>query len=179
MLGVVMAVFYGKGFTFIELIITLAILGIIVAISTASYQGIQANQSLIHRVGQVYYTLQFAKTEAIKRNKKIYVHFCQQQSIWKIGISDVSSCDCFSVNSCQLDGIEKVQDLADGKTLFVNSSNLTFTGSQASYGALRFSVETGTITLSNSEQKSLSVVQSAMRLRVCAPDEPQLGYKKC
>ena len=172
-----MAVFYEKGFTFIELIITLAILGVIVVISTVSYQSILSNQALVHRVGQVYYTLQFAKTEAIKRNKKIHVHFCQQDSIWKVGVSELSGCDCFNANACQLDGVEKVQDLADGKTLFVNSSN--FTGSQTSYGALRFSVETGTITLSNSEQKSLSIVQSAMRLRVCAPDEAQLGYKKC
>ncbi|WP_037071610.1 GspH/FimT family pseudopilin [Psychromonas arctica] len=171
--------FHDHGFTFIELIITLAILGVIISISTASYQGILANQTLLSRTSEVYYTLQLAKVEAIKRNQKIYVNFCQQGNIWKMGISDTNQCDCFSTNSCQLDGVEKVQDLADGKTIFIDSSTLTFTGTQASYGALRFSVETGTVTITNSEQHSLSIIQSAMRLRVCALAQAQLGHKKC
>ncbi|WP_243834679.1 GspH/FimT family protein [Psychromonas algarum] len=134
---------------------------------------------MTHRIDQIYYTLQLVKTEAVKRNNKIYVRFCQQQSIWKMGVSEQSNCDCFSENSCQLDGIEKVYDLADGKILSIDADKLTFAGKEASYGALRFSVESGTITISNSQQNSLSVIQSAMRLRVCAPNKSQLGYPKC
>lgn len=174
-----MSIIKNKGLTLIELLMTLFIVGIISSISMASYQGLIANQALTHRAGQIYYTLQLAKSEAIKRNKKIYVHFCQQQLVWKMGLSESASCDCFSANSCLLDGIEKVHDVVDGKKLFIKNNGLTFVGSQASYGALRFTVATGTITLTNSEQKSLSVIQSAMRLRVCSPNEPQLGYPKC
>lgn len=171
--------FISKGFTLIELIISLVILAVIVAIANASYRGILANQALAHRAEQIYYTLQLARTEAVKRNKKIYVHFCQQQQIWKMGISDLSSCDCFVANSCNLDGIEKVQAITDGDVLFINNGDITFTSLQASYNTLRFSVNSGTITLSNNQQKSLAVVQSAMRLRICAPGESQLGYSKC
>ena len=168
-----------KGFTLFELMISVAIISIISIIGLVSYQHLIANQALSYRADQIYYTLQFAKSEAIKRNKKIYVHFCEQKTIWKMGISESSQCDCFTSNACQLDGIEKVQALADGKTLLINSDDITFTGNQASYGVLRFSVETGTITLTNSENKSLSVIQSAMRLRVCAPNSEKLGYPKC
>lgn len=168
-----------KGFTLIELLITIVILGIIVGISSASYQGLIANQALSHRADQVYFTLQLAKSEAIKRNKKVYVHFCEKNSAWKMGLSESGSCECFTANSCQLDGIEKVQDLVDGEMLFIKSGDLTFTGEQTSYGALRFTVATGTVTLTNSQDKSLSIVQSTMRLRVCSPDVPRLGHPTC
>jgi type IV fimbrial biogenesis protein FimT len=168
-----------RGFTFIELMITLIILGIVIAISTASFQSLIADQALSKAASQVYYTLQLAKTEAIKRNQKIYVKFCQQQSTWKMGMSDFSGCDCFSANSCQLDGVEKVQDLADGEKVLIDENDINFTNYQASYGALRFSVETGTVVLTSRDNKKLSVIQSAMRLRVCAPDEAYLGYKQC
>ena len=168
-----------KGFTLIELIISMLILGVIVAVASASYQGIIADQALTHQAEKIYYTLQLARTEAVKRNQKVYVHFCQQQQVWKMGISELASCDCFLANSCNLDDIEKVQTISDGNVLFINNGDVKFTGSQASYNTLRFSVNAGSITLSNSQQKSLSIVQSAMRLRICAPDEPQLGFPKC
>ncbi|WP_240791500.1 GspH/FimT family pseudopilin [Psychromonas sp. SP041] len=168
-----------RGFTFIELMITLVILGIVIAISTASFQSLITDQALSKTASQVYYTLQLAKTEAIKRNQKIYVQFCQQQSTWKMGMSDFSGCDCFSANSCQLDGVEKVQDLADGDKVLIDENDINFTNYQASYGALRFSVETGSVVLTSRDNKKLSVIQSAMRLRVCAPDEAYLGYKQC
>ena len=96
-----------------------------------------------------------------------------------MGLSDFSGCDCFTANSCQLDGIEKVQELADGKKILIDESDIRFTDSQASYGALRFSVETGSIILTNQYNKRLSIIQSAMRLRVCAPGQDYLGYKQC
>jgi len=168
-----------KGFTLFELIISIAIISIISIIGIASYQHLIANQALSYRADQIYYTLKLAQSEAIKRNKTIYVHFCQQQSVWKMGISESSQCDCFTYNACQLDGIEKVQNLADGKTLFINEEAITFSGNQASYKALRFKVEIGSITLTNSEKKSLSIIQSGKRLRVCAPGIEKLGYPQC
>jgi type IV fimbrial biogenesis protein FimT len=174
-----MRLLISKGFTLFELIISAAIISVISIIGVASYQSLIANQALSYRADQIYYTLKFAQSEAIKRNTKIYVHFCEQQSVWKMGISESPQCDCFTSHACQLDGVEKVQDLADGKRLLINEDDITFTNNQASYGVLRFSVEIGSLTLTNSENKSLSIIQSAARLRVCAPDNNKLGYPPC
>jgi type IV fimbrial biogenesis protein FimT len=174
-----MTIFLNKGFTLAELLISLAIFSIVTAISITSYQHLLSDQSLSHAAKQIYYTLKLAKTEAIKRNQKIYVQFCQQQMIWKVGVSETAGCDCFTANSCQLDGVDQVQDIADGKRLFIKQDDIKFSNAQVSYGALRFSVETGSIVLTNNEEKSLSIIQSAMRLRVCAPDDDYLGYKQC
>ena len=123
--------------------------------------------------------LKFICLKDYNKCQKIYVQFCKQQSAWRIGMSDTASCDCFTENSCQLDGIEKVQILADGEKVFTNESDIRFTNLQASYGALRFSVETGSIILTSRDNKRLSVIQSAMRLRICAPDGESLGFKQC
>ena len=173
--------FNNHGFTLFELILSLIIIAVISTIGISSYKGVIANQALSSRANQIYYTLQFAKSEAINRNKKIYVQFCQQQLDWRMGLSEDAHCDCFSENSCLLDGIETVYELADGKTLLIGQEFLKFTGDQASYGPLRFSVETGSIILENSEGNALSIVQSAMRLRICAPEKSAslLGYPEC
>ena len=61
----------------------------------------------------------------------------------------------------------------------IKNGDLTFFGSQASYLPLRFSANLGRVVITNSEEKSLSIIQSKMRVRACSPDEPQLGYPKC
>lgn len=168
-----------KGFTLVELIITVIVLGVVIAVASSSYQGLIANQALTQRTEQLYYVLQLAKSEAIKRNQKIYVHFCQQGDEWRMGVTDLDTCDCYSANSCLLDGLEKVQELVDGERLLIKSGGITFSGEQASFSPLRFSVASGAVTLSNSEGKSLKVIQSTTRLRVCAPEQAQLGYPQC
>ncbi|WP_409439905.1 GspH/FimT family pseudopilin [Psychromonas sp. GE-S-Ul-11] len=174
-----MIILKGKGFTLVELVVTLALLSIVIAISASSYQTLLANQALSSAASKLYYTLQLAKTEAIKRNVKVYVQFCQQGEQWSVGMSEASGCDCFTANSCQLDDVDNVQPLVDGEEVMLSQANMKFNGDQASYGALRFTVKTGSVTLTNQYQGALSVIQSAMRLRVCSPDKAALGYKKC
>ncbi|MDN2663836.1 GspH/FimT family pseudopilin [Psychromonas sp. 14N.309.X.WAT.B.A12] len=174
-----MIILKGKGFTLVELVVTLALLSIVIAISASSYQMLLANQALSSAASKLYYTLQLAKTEAIKRNVKVYVQFCQQGEQWSVGMSEASGCDCFTANSCQLDDVDNVQPLVDGEEVMLSQANMKFNGDQASYGALRFTVKTGSVTLTNQYQGALSVIQSAMRLRVCSPDKAALGYKKC
>jgi len=144
-----------------------------------SYQGILANQTLTARAEKVFYTLQLAQSEAIKRNKKMYVHFCQQVNQWKMGLSETAYCDCFTQLGCQLDGVQRVFSLADGKRVFMDDNAITFSKQQASFNPLRFSVETGHITLTNNQHNSLSIIQSATRLRLCSPSGDKLGQPQC
>ena len=174
-----MSVVNNKGFTLVELLIGIALLSIVIAISASSYQTLLANQALSNAANKVYYTLQLAKTEAIKRNVKVYVQFCHRLEQWSVGLSEESGCDCFTHNSCQLDGVDSVQSLVDGEKVTLSQTNMKFAANQASYGALRFTVKTGSVTLTNEHQGALSIIQSAMRLRVCSPGEAALGYKKC
>ncbi len=170
-----------RAFTLIELIVTLAVLGILMSIGVAAYSGIFSQQALIQRTERLYHFLRLAKSQSIKHNKKIYVHFCQLNAgaTWKMAMAEESGCDCFSALSCQVNGVDMVEDLADGKTIFTSPANVTFSGEQASFSPMRFSVNSGSVTLSDINGAQLKVIQSTMRLRVCSPKQAQLGYEKC
>ncbi|WP_435235117.1 GspH/FimT family pseudopilin [Psychromonas sp. PT13] len=169
------------GLTLIELMISLAVLAILMSIGIASYSGLFSQQALINRTERIYHFLRLANTQAVKFNHKVYVQFCQLSTTdnWKMAMSANSGCDCFTLNSCQLDGIEVIEDVADGKTLLTSAADITFSGEQASYSPMRFGINTGSITLSGTNGLKLKVIQSTMRLRICAPEKDQLGYKKC
>ena len=168
-----------SGFTIIELLVTLAVLGILISIGVNAYSGIFSQPALVQKSEHLYHFLRLAKSQSIKHNKKVYVHFCQlgNSGTWKMAMTELSACDCFVANSCLLDGLEVVEELTDGKVL--SASNVTFSGNRASYSPMRFSVETGGVTLSDTNGYKLRLIQGVVRLRVCSPDQEQLGYKKC
>lgn len=169
------------GFTLLELLIALAVLGILISAGVAAYSGIFAQQALAQKTERLYHFLSLAKSQAIKQNQKVFVHFCPLavEGAWKMAMSDLSACNCSIANSCLLNGVEVSEVLSDGKKLFTSASDITFSGDQASYSAMRFSVNAGSVTLSDVNGRKLKVIQSIMRLRICSPDQAQLGYKKC
>ena len=170
-----------NGFTLIELLVTILVLSILVTIGISSYQRFFAQQALTQKAEHLYHFLRHANTQAIKTNKRIYVHFCQNSSSgnWAMGMTDQAECDCFSVNSCVLNGREIVKELVDGKQLFINKSDISFSGLQASYAPMRFSVNPGAVQFSDVSGNKLKVIQSRMRLRICSPGVASMGYREC
>ncbi len=169
------------GFTLIELLISVCIVARLVVITTSSYSGIIARQALLDNTDRLYFFLRLANTQSVKQNEKVYVHFCQFENStkWDMAMTTLPACDCFTADSCLLNGVEKIKELTDGKVLSASASDITFSGQQASYSPMRFSVNAGSVTLTNSLGQKLKVIQSTMRLKVCAPDKAQLGYEKC
>ena len=170
-----------NAFTLIELLISLAVLMILIFIASQDYSRFFSRQALQASGENLYQFLGLAKSQSIKFNKKVYVHFCQKANTqaWDMAISEDTSCDCFVENSCVLNGQQQISSLNDGKLVFTSSSDITFSGLQASYNPMRFSVNSGSITLTDNDGYKLSVIQSAMRLRICTPDGDLLGYKQC
>ncbi|MCW8994375.1 MAG: GspH/FimT family pseudopilin [Psychromonas sp.] len=169
------------GFTLIELIVVLAVLAILISVGVGSYRGVFSQHALIQRTERLYHFLRLAQSQSIKLNKKIYVHFCQSGSsgTWKMAMAEQPSCDCFVSASCLIDGQEMVKELADGKTIFTSAEDVKFFGEQASYNPMRFSVNAGSVTLTDTNGNKLKVIQSTKRLKICSLDQDQLGYKKC
>lgn len=166
-------------FSLIELLITMAVLIILIAVANQSYKRLFSQQALTASVERLYQFLHLASSTSVKYNKKVYVHFCQQGTTarWMMALSEQSTCDCFTENSCLLQGRQQIKELTDGQLVLID--NITFNGLQASYSPMRFSVNAGSITLSDNKGNKLKVIQSSMRLRICSPEGDQLGHKKC
>lgn len=170
-----------KGFTLVELGVTLVVSMILISIGVSSYGRFFAKQKLVYRAERIYHFLRLATSQSIKQNKKIYVHFGQLDNtgVWKMVMAEQSNCDCFVANSCLINGMQVDQDLADGKTIFISPSDIKFVGNKVSFSPMRFSVNSGSITLTDINDNKLKVIQSTMRLRICAPGKAHSGYKKC
>lgn len=170
-----------NAFTVLELLISLALLMILISIASQNYNHLFSQQALVASTDKLYHFLVLAKSQSIKFNKKIYVHFCEHKETheWRMAQSENARCDCFTENSCLVNGVQYNEQLSDGRLVFVTASDITFTGLQASYNTMRFSVNTGSITLIDKSKQKLKVIQSVTRLRVCAPGTAKLGYKAC
>jgi len=97
-----------NGFTLIELMVIIAVLGVIAAIALPSFQSTLDRRNLVAAANDIFAGLQYARSEAIKRNQEIEFQF--DAAAWCYGISDPGNgCDCdASPANCTVDGQQKV-----------------------------------------------------------------------
>jgi type IV fimbrial biogenesis protein FimT len=93
-----------KGFTLIELIIALVIIGILVTLSVPTFNSFIQSYRISANSDQLYYYLQYARSEAIKRNANVYVSF-NTGDTWCYGINTGSACDCTTASNCNLGAV--------------------------------------------------------------------------
>ena len=67
-----------RGFTLLELMITLLIAGIILSIGVPSFRGVMQNQRMTSATNELVMSLNLAKSEAIKR--VVYVSICKSSN---------------------------------------------------------------------------------------------------
>lgn len=71
-----------KGFTLIEMLIVVALLGILASIAIPSFQNMMAQGRLASNANDLAGAVQFARGEAIKRNQQISLNFNGQE--WSV-----------------------------------------------------------------------------------------------
>lgn len=84
------------GFTLVELLVTITVLGILLAVAAPSYTTMLEKRRLIAATEGVYAHLQFARSEAVKfggSSDNLNVRI-QVGTPWCMGISNTEDCDC-------------------------------------------------------------------------------------
>ena len=172
---------HSPGFSLIEIAIVLLISSILISMSVRSYRQVFGQQELVEKTQYLYNFLRLANSLSKKINKKVYVRFCDSSNdkSWMMFISKNDNCDCLTENICQLDEYDKLEKLVNGTSLFILNEDMKFQDNKISYSPMRFNIREGSVTITNTNNAKLKVIQSRMRLRICSVDQARLGYPKC
>jgi type IV fimbrial biogenesis protein FimT len=189
-----------RGVSLLEMLIAMAILGIIVSVAVPSMSEFGANQRLIGAAEQVYGHVQQARSESVGRNVPVYVNFsADSTTTWTYGMGLATGCTVATTNpttagACILtvdsgdgdlvDDADKVlmrfpsTDFEDVKMGIVFAGGVT----QISYDPIRGTATPASaqINLESSGGKRLRVTVSLLgRSELCSPDGSVSGYGTC
>jgi type IV fimbrial biogenesis protein FimT len=192
----VMPIKKNAGLTLLELMISLAIVGIIVSVSVPGYSGFRETQRLTGAAENLYGFLQQARSESLARNVPVFVNFAADGSeTWMYGMSSVASACDISIKTpatsgaCVLviDNGNGVTDAADFVLMRVSNedspgvsmtvSNFSSGMSQIQFNPVRGMASSGQIDLHTENGSRLRVKISLLgRVSICAPDASVARY---
>ena len=159
-----------RGVTLAEVLIAVAVIGIIAAIAVPSYQETIERNRLKQASESLLADVLYARTEAIKKSVDLTMTI-DAGTPWCYGINDDNTaCDCATAGSCALKAVAGSE--FQGISLDADDS-VTFSFRRGTANAM------GT-TLSSTNFSTRVVVSTAGRARICNPgDNGLLGYPDC
>jgi Tfp pilus assembly protein FimT len=116
--------------------ITMFVVGVLVIIAIPSFISYVQNNRAVGTAENLYYSLQYARSEAIKRNTTVYVSFVTGSN-WCYGINPGSACTCTTPSSCALGAVSPANSTQTTlSTTGVTGNQITFEGTHgAAYKA--------------------------------------------
>jgi len=176
-----------SGVTLIELLITVAVLGILISLAVPSFTSTIERRRLEGAAEELYSYLQFARSESIKRATDVRVYFTNTAGAdWCYGLKVNATCDCTETDStqsdyCEIDGVKKIVNQDDHQGITINGSSQPFSGWFA-FDNRRGTAESGGVTFINSYEIRVAV-STLGRIRVCGNNDTALpdliAYDAC
>lgn len=161
------------GFTLVELLVTLAVLAILLALAVPSFNDLIDRSRLTSAADTLYADLQFARSEAIRNNQNVVVGF-QSGSAWCYGmVLGSSACDCSVSNSAAANycALKRVTAADFSHVSIPDAASITFAASQTGFDPVRgVALAAGAVTLQSTLGKQATVSLALLgRVSLCSP----------
>ncbi|MDD5461228.1 MAG: GspH/FimT family pseudopilin [Methylococcales bacterium] len=156
-----------SGFTLLEVMIVIAIIGIIAAMAVPSYQDMIERNRLKQVAEALKLDLQFARTEAIKRSQNVLVTRTPGSAgAWCYGLSTKASCSCAQVTKTATDYCE----IKRVSGIDFNTTNMgAAVGNNSTFSFRRGTIGADSVTFSTNNYTARVVFSDVGRVRICTP----------
>jgi type IV fimbrial biogenesis protein FimT len=170
------------GLSLIELLITMSLLAILLAIGIPSFQGSQERARLRNSAEAVYSLLQFARSEAIKQYRDLFVVVSTGEAGpagdgWCLAIANDRDCDCSVAGACQYGGVDQQEHSLTSERF----PGVALASNRASYRferKLGKCSSAGTLRLIGADSSRITIKVAPLgRVKLCSDD--LLGLPEC
>jgi len=181
-----------EGFTLLELMMVIVISAVLLALVAPNMRDLILKNRLKGAAEEAQSMLQFARSEAVKRNADVYVKF--DDATWCFGAAEATGCDCTDAASCALrtDPTVAIDPTDDSTYIPKRVVGSDYTGVSLSSNPANHEVQydrrrglttdPGTMTFTNGGFEIRVVVGPLGRVSLCSPSDlgkKVRGYDDC
>lgn len=169
-----------RGFTLVEMMVAIAVAGILVAIAVPSFSGIAERNRLRNAAEKLRSDVKLARSESLRRNRTVVMSFATSSggATWCYGMRVDTSCDCTPsatpATACELDtGVSTVVSQATYRG--VTLPTLPYASALPVAGTLHFNparpaLDNGSASFFSPSGKEATVmIANQGRVRLCSP----------
>lgn len=163
-----------RGLTFLEALIVMIVIAILTVLAIPSFITYIQEHRLTLTAESMFSVMQYARSEATKRNATIYVSL-QTGDSWCYGVGTTSSCACATANTCDLG----VTQAPQAQQTSLSTTNITGNAFQFEGSRGAANVNNGKITFTTYGQStSITVLITQLGdIQLCSSTIS--GYQTC
>jgi len=171
------------GFTLVEMMVTVSVATILTVVAVPNMQGMMQRRQLEGAAGEVYANLLLMRSQAIEKNRTVFVNFGGSGLNWLYGLDDRTACAPSTAGDCKLNtnddgsgGNERVYRGSAWKTVTLTQP---FTGGALSFESRRgLPSGSGTIRMTSVAGEIDVSVSPIGYVSICSPQRLG-GYTTC